>query len=126
MDGQYLIDTNTAIDYLNNKLPALASNLLDEQEVLISVITRMELLAWPNATADQLSLLEDFIQSSFVLNLEEAVIIKAIETRKQHKLKLPDAIIAATAMVFELTLLTRNVADFQKVPSLKMANPWEM
>ncbi len=50
MAGQYLIDTNTAIDYLNNKLPAFVSNLLDEQEIQISVITRMELLAWPNAT----------------------------------------------------------------------------
>jgi predicted nucleic acid-binding protein len=126
MAGQYLIDTNTAIDYLNNKLPAFSSNLIDEQEILISVITRMELLAWPNATREQITLLEDFVNSSFVLNLEEDVILKGIEIRKQYKLKLPDAIIAATAAVFDLTLLSRNLSDFQKVVELEVINPWDM
>jgi predicted nucleic acid-binding protein len=126
MAGQYLIDTNTVIDYLNNKLPEFSSNLIDEQEILISVITRMELLAWPSATQEQIILLEDFINSSFILNLEEDIILKGIEIRKQYKLKLPDAIIAATAAVLDLTLLTRNVSDFQKVTELKIINPWDM
>lgn len=56
MAEQYLVDTNTVIDYLNNKLPESTSALLDKQKILISVITRMELLAWSEATPEQISL----------------------------------------------------------------------
>ena len=45
MAGKYLIDTNSVIDYLDNKLPAKGANMLDEQRLEISVITRIELLA---------------------------------------------------------------------------------
>ena len=61
-----------------------------------------------------------------MINLEEPIIIKGIEIRKQHQLKLPDAIIAATALVFDLILLTRNIDDFKRISTLKIANPWEM
>lgn len=63
MAGQYLIDTNSVIDYLDNKLPANGANLLDVEDLDISVITRMELLAWPNAKEEQISILNQFINS---------------------------------------------------------------
>jgi predicted nucleic acid-binding protein len=46
--------------------------------------------------------------------------------RQQHKIKLPDAIIAATAMAEGLTLITRNSDDFKNINSLKLLNPWEL
>jgi hypothetical protein len=123
MDQRYLIDTNTAIDYLDNKLPDNSTNLIDSIAAQISVITRMELLSWANATTEQVQVLQLFVNASRVYNLTEPVIVRAIELRKAHKNKLPDAIIAATALVYDLTLITRNTNDFKNIPNLKVINP---
>lgn len=126
MAGQYLIDTNAAIDYLNNQLPNIAASLLDEETLSMSVITRMELLAWRKADVKEIAIIEAFIKNATVYNLDEAVILKGIEVRKNYSVKLPDAIIAATALVFNYTLVTRNIADFKNIPSLDLLNPWDM
>jgi predicted nucleic acid-binding protein len=58
-----------------------------------------------------------------VLPLDEPVIQQTIRLRQQHRVKLPDAIIAATALVHGLPLLTRNTADFSALPGLTLLNP---
>ena len=126
MGKEYLIDTNSVIDYLDNKLPEQANDLIDSIDSKISVITRMELLAWPGASEQQTLILNEFINASDVFALEEPVILKAIEIRKTHKTKLPDAIIAATAMVNKLTIITRNIKDFDKIEGLAVVNPYEI
>ena len=126
MGERYLIDTNTVIDYLENKLPPKASAVLDNTNIEISVISRMEILAWPNATEMQLEVLNGFINASNVFGLNEATIIKAIEIRKIYRIKLPDAIIAATAKVNGLTLVTRNLRDFEKVEGLITLNSYNL
>lgn len=68
-------------------------------------------------------LLKDFIEASEVLLLTKNVVLKTIEIRKNHKIKLPDAIIAATALVHRLTLVSRNTNDFKNIPGLKVVNP---
>ena len=123
MEQGYLIDTNAVIDYLDNKLPVANSGLIDEITSQISVITRMELLSWANATIEQLDILQQFVSASVVYNLNEPIIVKAIELRKTQKIKLPDAIIAATALTHNLTLLTRNVSDFKNINGLNIINP---
>ena len=61
-----------------------------------------------------------------VLELSDEIVTKTIEVRIKHKLKVPDAIITATARVHNMTLITRNVADFGKIPSLSIINPWDL
>jgi len=126
MAGKYLIDTNAVIDYLHNKLPANAAKMLDEEELDISVITRMELLAWRNAEPEQIFILNQFINSVVIWGLDEPVILKGIEVRKEYPIKLPDAIIAATAKVYDLSLVTRNIDDFKNIKGLKLINPWKL
>jgi predicted nucleic acid-binding protein len=126
MAGHYLIDTNAAIDYLNNQFGDMAASLLDREILSISVITRMELLAWREAGDAEIAILEDFIKSTTVHNLDEAVILKGIEVRKNYSIKLPDAIIAATALVFNYTLVTRNITDFKNIHGLALLNPWDI
>lgn len=126
MGKEYLIDTNSVIDYLDNKLPEKANELIDNIDSRISVITRMELLAWPGASEQQTLILNEFINASEVFALEEPIILKAIEIRKAHKTKLPDAIIAATALVNKLTILTRNTKDFEKIEGLEVLNPYDI
>jgi predicted nucleic acid-binding protein len=124
MGQQYLIDTNAVIDYIHNKLPASALHLIDNIELNISVITRIELLVWQNATDNQIKALNGFISSCNVHHLEEKVIIESISIRKTYRIKLPDAIIAATASVNNQILITRNISDFQSISYLRTYNPW--
>ena len=124
MAQQYLIDTNSVIDYLGNKLPVKSSTILDNTIIQLSIITRIELLAWSNATQQQIQILQNFITSSVVYNLNETTIIETINIRKKYKIKLPDAIIAATALTNNLTLFTRNTSDFRMINGLDIFNPF--
>ena len=122
---KYLIDTNTAIDYQDNKLPDAISKLLDLTVIQLSVIVRMELLSWKKATLNQEQVLLKFIKGSIVYGLSESIIIDSILVRKVFSVKLPDAIIAATAINHNLILITRNMADFRKINRLKVLNPYD-
>ncbi len=126
MGKGYLIDTNSVIDYLDNRLPGIANNLIEKVKSQISVITRMELLSWSGINEQQSSILTSFIEDSDVFPLDEPIILKTIEIRKSYKTKLPDAIIAATAIVNNLSLITRNTKDFSGIEGLKVVNPFEM
>jgi predicted nucleic acid-binding protein len=88
----------------------------------LSVITKIEVLGF-NAPGNFSNLLSSFIDDSTVLDLTENVVNATIEIRKKHKIKLPDAIIAATALVYGLVLITRNVVDFKNIDNMNIINP---
>jgi predicted nucleic acid-binding protein len=60
-----------------------------------------------------------------VIEIDSSIKSIAIEIRKTSKIKLPDAIIAATAIKHNLTLLTRNEKDFVGIIGLELFNPWD-
>jgi predicted nucleic acid-binding protein len=127
MGISYLWDTNTVVYYLQQHYPINAEKFIDSILVdsfpIISAITEIELLCWKvNSKQDEL-LLKKFINDATVIEIESSIKIKTAEIRKQHKIKLPDAIIAATALVFDLTLITRNLSDFKNINDLKTFDP---
>jgi len=126
MEQGFLMDTNVIVDYLGNKLPLAGASFIDNLPGVISVITRIEILGWYNATSEQLAKLQPFIQNAFIYSLTERHIEHTILLRQKHRIKLPDAIIAATAIVEQLTLITRNSDDFKNIDGLKLLNPWEL
>ncbi|MGN6248483.1 MAG: type II toxin-antitoxin system VapC family toxin, partial [Ginsengibacter sp.] len=67
---------------------------------------------------EDLSLINDFISESVVFGLTEDIIQRTISLRKSKKIKLPDAVIAATALENNLQLLTLNVKDFKNISGL--------
>lgn len=122
---QYLIDTNIVIDYLGNRLSINGMNFMNtvfDSVPNVSVITKIELLGF-NAPENHYKVLLNFIDDSTVFDLTNNVIETSIEIRKKHKTKLPDAIIAATAMVHDLILITRNISDFKNIDGLKVIDP---
>ena len=90
----------------------------------LSVITKIEILGFAFPTDDVQSKTERFISKSTILPLDDEIVEKTIEIRRTYKIKLPDALIAATAIVFDMTLLSRNDKDFTQIPELKYMNPF--
>jgi hypothetical protein len=104
-----VFDTNIVIDALNG-VEAADTEYSRYERVLISRITWMEVLI--GATGDEAEL-RDFLAAQFeVIPLDLAVAEQAIQLRREHRLRLPDAIILATARVNEAVLVTRNTKDF--------------
>jgi predicted nucleic acid-binding protein len=119
----YLWDSNTAIYFLQKQFPPVTETfiegLLAESLPTISAITEIELFCWKTSSDSDLQLLADFINDVTIFELEKAIKLKTAEIRKTNRIKLPDAIIAATALVHDLTLVTRNVKDFDQIRGLK-------
>ena len=122
---RYLIDSNIVIDYLSNKLPAdgmyFMHSIIDAVPK-VSVVTKIEVLSF-NAPEEHYKTLSSFINNAAILSLTNPVLEASIEIRKKHRTKLPDAIIAATAIANELVLLTRNVSDFKNIDGLQIIDP---
>ena len=126
--SKYLIDTNAVIDYLGNRIPDNGMNFMSDvidATPTISVITKIELLGF-NAPTAHYRLLLEFINDANVRPLSDAVVNFSIDIRKKYKIKLPDAIIAATALANTLTLITRNAKDFDSIDGLSLVNPFEL
>jgi predicted nucleic acid-binding protein len=125
---QYLIDTNVVIDYLGEKLPAsgmaFMNGIIDDVP-LVSVVTKIEVLGF-NAPAEHYQLLVDFMNDSILFGLTDEIINTSIEVRKNYKTKLPDAIIAATALVNRFTVISRNIKDFKNIEGLNCINPYDL
>jgi predicted nucleic acid-binding protein len=123
-----VFDTNILIYHLNDDLGDDAEKLLEkalESGSYISIITRIELLGWTKHSDESLSSAENLLSMFCEQPLSEEIVKLCIQLRQTISLKLPDAIIAATAKHLELPLITRNIKDFQKVPGLKLFNPFE-
>jgi predicted nucleic acid-binding protein len=127
MGKRYLIDTNIIPKYLQESLSedglTLIDNILDSGEAQISVITRIELLGFSPNREDLLQFITQFINVTTEYELTEMIVQKTIEIRKSFKVKIPDAIIAATALCHNLILLSDNDSDFGKILHLKYINP---
>lgn len=122
---QYLIDTNAVIDYLGKKLPIAGMEFMNsiiDAVPNVSVITKIEILGF-SAPDDHYQLLTDFMDDGTVLDLTNNIVDTSIGIRKKHKTKLPDAIIAATALANGYTLITNNEKDFANIKGLKIVNP---
>ena len=91
-----------------------------DREFNISFVNKVEVLGHSTA----LAAIEDFINTSTIYYIDDEVVQKIIELRKALKIKLPDAIVAATAIVNKFILLTRNTSDFKNIKELKVENPW--
>ena len=129
MGQRFLLDTNIIVHYFRHDIPKTGANwllsiLLVERRV--SVLTKIEFLGWQPPTIKEQSDAEDFMDSCEILPLTDEIVAKTIEIRRIYKLKTPDAIIAATALVYNLTLISRNDTDFQRIKKLKYTNPFNL
>jgi len=125
MGQKYLIDTNVLIDVQMNHLPEKGLHFMVEiidKDFTISFITYIEFLGYTNVTKET----SDFIALANMIEINKDIINACINLRRTKNIKLPDAIIAATAIVYDLTLITRNTDDFKNILGIKLINPWRI
>jgi predicted nucleic acid-binding protein len=113
-----VIDTNILIDYLSGV--AKAKEELDSyDELYISFVTWMEILV--GAEGEEEAEIRDFLRRFHIHPVDEAIAERAVSLEREHKMRLPDAIIWATARELGVLLVTRNTRDFNiKHPGIRV------
>jgi len=113
----YLIDTNIVIYYFNGLTDDESIHTILVDSFKISVITKIEFLGWGEFAANLglYTQAREFISHATIFDLKDAIAEQAIQLRQQFKPKTPAAIIAATALINKLTVVTNNTSDFSRL-----------
>ncbi len=111
---KYLVDSNIIIYHLNGDTKATEFLRNNHHQIALSQITYVEVLSFPY-TPEEENGVKQFLSTFILLDVNNAISDIAIENRKVKKIKLPDNLIASTAMAYGLTLVTHNTKDFSSL-----------
>ncbi|MFA0832621.1 MAG: type II toxin-antitoxin system VapC family toxin [Methanobacterium formicicum] len=123
----YLLDTNILIYYMADNLPPEELSKIEhifESSFNVSIITKIEFLGWDKHSQHGFESALDFISFSNVIPLEDEIADLAISIRRKSRVRLPDAVIAASCLHHDLVLVTRNEKDFKDITGLEIYNPY--
>lgn len=119
-----VFDSSALILFLNDALPIETVDLLNRHlptgRVLISAIVRAEILAWHGHSASSLDAARVLLDVCELVPVNATVADEGARIRRETGLKLPDALIAATALLQSAALVTANGKDFRRVPGLAL------
>lgn len=121
----YLLDTNILIYYFNGEMEDNVKSKVSElmrKSFHISVISKMEFLGFPFNPQEREQAIQ-LIEFAVLKPLNDDIVQRVIDIRQEKRIKLPDAIIAATAMEYSSVLVTRNTKDFNSL-NLETFNPF--
>jgi toxin FitB len=119
-----LIDSNIII-YSAQLENAQLRELIAEYAPAVSALSYLEVLGYHLLKEEQRQYFEQFFQVAQVLPISQDVLNQAVILRQQKRMTLGDAIIASTALVYGLTLITRNTDDFRWITQMRLCNPFE-
>ena len=125
---RFIIDTNVFSDFLNHSFSKKGMDFLSDlidNDSKISLITRIELLCW-KTDYDTEFWINKFILNCDVINISENIIQNCVKIRRSKKIKLPNAVIASTALTLDYNIITNNTKDFDNIESLKILNPYSL
>jgi len=124
----YLINNNVISNFLAGRFTKSALDFVGEiidQTPSISVITQIEALSWVNPDKQKEAAIRSFISDAHIIPLSDEVVKKCVSIRRAKKTRTPDAVIATTAIVHDMTLLTSD-NDFQGIQGLNVINPHDL
>jgi predicted nucleic acid-binding protein len=113
MGMSIVLDTNAVLYFLGGRLV----QPLPEADFYVSVITEIELLSYPSLSPQDEMEVREFLSNVTIIDLQPAIKQSAIALRRQYRLKLPDAVIAATALQLGAELLTNDL-KLSNIPML--------
>jgi len=124
MTNYLLCDTCVIIDFMKRRSPVLNELISHKTPLFINSIIEMELLQGAR-DKQELRIIESQLRSFRLLNMQQDIFDLATQNirryRLSHNLALPDAIIAATATVYQVPLFTYNLKDFKFLPDIQLA-----
>lgn len=120
-----LLDSNIII-YASQPQFASLRELIAETSPYVSAISYVEVLGYHRLTEDELTYFQAFFQAASILPLSNDIIEQAVKLRQLRKMSLGDALVAGTALIHRLTLVTRNHTDFDWIPNLAVNNPVDL
>ena len=119
-----LVDSNILI-YAAQPVYAQLRRFIADHAPAVSAVSYVEVLGYHQLDDEERQYLEEFFRLAQVLPLSQAVLDQAVALRQRRKMSLGDALVAGTALVHSLTLVTRNVEDFQWIQGLSLLNPFD-
>ena len=118
MNGSSIfIDTNIVLYLLSGD--QTVANFLNDKTVFLSFVTELELLGYKGITAEEQSKVENLLADSTIIDINSVIKKIVIELRKSYKIKLPDAIIAATSHYLNIPFMTSD-KDLSKLTELNI------
>jgi predicted nucleic acid-binding protein len=117
-----LLDSNAIIYSVKPEFDALRQ-LIAEHNPSVSAVSYVEVLGYHQLTASDKDDFIDFFETARIISVSQAVLEQAVALRQQRKMSLGDSIIAATALLNGLTLVTANIADFRWIDNINLMNP---
>ncbi len=123
----YLLDTNSLIYYFQGAPqldPVFRQIGEGAARPVVSIITEIELLGFPRLTRQDEARIRSLLSGFAVVAVDERIASQAVALKRRHGLKTPDAIIAATALVENACLVTRDQILLDKVPEVQSLNPF--
>ncbi|GAB3936048.1 type II toxin-antitoxin system VapC family toxin [Larkinella terrae] len=116
-----ILDSNIVIYFANPGFEKLRSYLEERQNsIYVSLISKLEVLGYHSLKPTDKAELECLLRVASILPITEAIINEAIRLRQQRKRSLDDSIIAATALLYDIPVLTNNSADFADISGLQV------
>jgi len=104
-----LLDTNVIVNFLKQNSTTLdLTSLLLQHKCIVSIIVKIELLKYPGITPKEENAILEFLKFVPIIPLSDAIVAETITLSRATKLKLPDAIIGATAIVYDAEVVTND------------------
>lgn len=119
----YLIDTNILIYSGDPAYAPLLLPFVTDTANSVSLVSHIETLGFQRITPAQINYFSHLFKILQILPIDSAIAQEAILIRQNRKMTLGDAIIAATALVHNLEIVTRNITDFTGIPNIRVLNP---
>lgn len=119
-----LLDSNIII-YAAQAEHEFLREFIAENSPYVSALSYLEVLGYHQLSNDDKIYFEEFFKAAEILPVSQAVIEQAVRLKQNKKMSLGDAIIAGTALVYNLTIVTRNINDFRWINDLKLLNPFD-
>ena len=117
-----LLDSNSIIYSIKREFIKLRQ-LIAENSPAVAAISYVEVLGYHQLTESDEKDFVEFFDTARIIPVSQAILEQAVKLRQERKMSLGDSIIAATAIVNDLTLITANVADFKWIPNIKLLDP---
>ena len=117
-----LLDSNAVIYAVRRQPPEYAA-YATERLCYVSLVSKVETLGYHRIEEEERRRLVRFFAAANRLPITLTVVDRAVALRQRRRMSLGDSLIAATALVHGLRLVTRNTADFRRVDDLELLDP---